>query len=250
MKPYIRDERELRDGQAQSYDRWIPEYQHLVEWQSVWKRLSLRFRPGCAVLDSGCGTGRFTERLIVNGARPVGIDLSYRSLEVLRSRAAVGVPWVAQADVRSLPFCDAAFDQALCSEVLEHLIDPEDAVALLRELRRTLRPGGQLVLTTYNYWLGARLLRDKALLDTSRSRYRRRTRREFRELLLEVFSPSEIIGVWGILNFVGRPFPGWRILPKRMWPALARIDLMLEGSSAASCLGRLLLAEVRKRDRV
>ncbi|HJU56720.1 MAG TPA: methyltransferase domain-containing protein [Pyrinomonadaceae bacterium] len=50
-----------------------------------------------------------------------------------------------QADAYHLPFRDEAFDVVLCTEVLEHMHTP--ALALL-ELRRVLRPGGKLLLTT------------------------------------------------------------------------------------------------------
>lgn len=50
-----------------------------------------------------------------------------------------------RADFSSpLPFRDAAFDGAICAEVLEHV---PDADALLQEIRRVLRPGGRLICT-------------------------------------------------------------------------------------------------------
>jgi len=50
-----------------------------------------------------------------------------------------------QADAYRLPFRDNAFDIALCTEVLEHTHSP---ALVLREVRRVLKPGGKLLLTT------------------------------------------------------------------------------------------------------
>jgi SAM-dependent methyltransferase len=47
-----------------------------------------------------------------------------------------------------LPYADATFDVVLCAEVLEHLTF--DPAYMLGEIRRVLRPGGRLVLTTPN----------------------------------------------------------------------------------------------------
>lgn len=49
------------------------------------------------------------------------------------------------ADVYRLPFGDEAFGVVLCAEVLEHLHTP---AAALGEMRRVLKPGGKLLLTT------------------------------------------------------------------------------------------------------
>jgi SAM-dependent methyltransferase len=49
------------------------------------------------------------------------------------------------ADAHRLPFKDGEFSTILCTEVLEHLRDPRTAIA---EMRRVLRPGGTLILTT------------------------------------------------------------------------------------------------------
>ena len=49
------------------------------------------------------------------------------------------------ADAYSLPFASEAFDLVLCAEVLEHMKAPSLALA---EMRRVLKPGGKLLLTT------------------------------------------------------------------------------------------------------
>lgn len=49
------------------------------------------------------------------------------------------------ADAHRLPFRDAEFPVILCTEVLEHLIDPRTAIA---EMKRVLAPGGKVILTT------------------------------------------------------------------------------------------------------
>ena len=49
------------------------------------------------------------------------------------------------ADAHELPFPDGKFAVILCTEVLEHLSNPPKAIA---EMRRVLKPGGKLILTT------------------------------------------------------------------------------------------------------
>lgn len=87
-------------------------------------------------------------------ARPealVGVDLAHRDVEGMET---------VEADVRSLPFPDGSFDQALLVSTLEHVgadnavygLPSEDApatrVEALRELRRVLVPDGRLLVTT------------------------------------------------------------------------------------------------------
>lgn len=51
----------------------------------------------------------------------------------------------ARADAHALPFLDGSFDGVLCTEVLEHLPEPQRAID---EMYRVLAPGGRLLLTT------------------------------------------------------------------------------------------------------
>jgi SAM-dependent methyltransferase len=108
----------------------------------------LRGCPGPAViLDLGCGDG--SALAVAAGPhsahRFVGIDWS---ADALRRARALGLT-VVRAGVAApgLPVADGAADVVIMSEVIEHLVDPDGAVA---EARRVLRPGGELLLSTPN----------------------------------------------------------------------------------------------------
>lgn len=92
------------------------------------------------VVDVGCGRKPYRAR--VPATRYVGVDVD---TPVTRELAAADVFY----DGRTLPFADASFDGVLCSQVLEHVFQPE---AFLQEIARVLRPGGQLVLTVPFAW--------------------------------------------------------------------------------------------------
>lgn len=51
----------------------------------------------------------------------------------------------ALADAYQLPFGEGTFDVVVCAEVIEHMREPARA---LEEVRRVLKPGGKLLLTT------------------------------------------------------------------------------------------------------
>ncbi|MET0371676.1 MAG: methyltransferase domain-containing protein [Sphingobium sp.] len=55
------------------------------------------------------------------------------------------------------PYPDASFDLVLCCEIIEHLT--HDPLPALREIKRVLKPGGRLVLTTPNVGAGRNLLK-------------------------------------------------------------------------------------------
>jgi SAM-dependent methyltransferase len=96
--------------------------------------------PAMRILDVGCGVGHLLAWLSREApARYAGVDLSLGS--VRRARAAVRT--VAVADARGLPFRDGSQDAIVCSGAAHHF---DDLAGVLREFRRTLTPGGRLVL--------------------------------------------------------------------------------------------------------
>lgn len=95
------------------------------------------------ILEVGCGTGAFAERLAADnpGATVTAIDQSARFVELTAAR---GVD-ARTADVQDLPFADASYDLVAALWMLYHVPDLDRALA---EVRRVLRPGGRFVAVT------------------------------------------------------------------------------------------------------
>ena len=94
------------------------------------------------VLDVGCGTGEFAQRVAEElGAGVTAVDISTRMVALARER---GID-AQVADVQSLPFEDSSFDCVVANWVLYHAPDVDRAV---REIHRVLQPGGRLVAAT------------------------------------------------------------------------------------------------------
>ena len=96
------------------------------------------------MLDVGCGEGRFAAELARAGAEVVGIDVAAEPLRRARERHP-------ELDLRQVPAAgawplkDASFDAVWAGEVIEHVAD---TAGWLSELRRVLRSGGLLLLST------------------------------------------------------------------------------------------------------
>lgn len=141
--------------------------------------------PGDTVLDVGCGAGEFSAELLGAGATPIAVDVAEEALRRARER----VPGLDARLWRAgepLPVQDAAVDSAWAGEVLEHVVD---VAPWLSEVRRVLRPGGTLLLTTPDHGPGTLLAlalsprRFAAHFEPRSDHVRFFSRRTLRELL-------------------------------------------------------------------
>jgi ubiquinone/menaquinone biosynthesis C-methylase UbiE len=170
------------DAANQAYfDRWAAGYDEgrIGPWFRYTQDLAigaLALRPTSRVLDVGCGTGAAVLRVaaLVPAGRACGIDIS--PAMVARARSKVPPSLAHRVEFRrapsdTLPFPDASFDHALCTNSFHHYPDP---LRSLREISRVLAPGGQLVILenapdlSWYTWAWDRVLR---LLETGHVRY-------------------------------------------------------------------------------
>jgi ubiquinone/menaquinone biosynthesis C-methylase UbiE len=108
---------------------------------------------GDTVLDLGAGAGEFSAALLEAGAAPIAVDVAAEALRRARQRVP-GLDARLWHEDEPLPVEDASVDAVWVGEVIEHVVD---VAPWLSEVRRVLRPGGTLLLTTPDHGPGTLL---------------------------------------------------------------------------------------------
>lgn len=138
----------LGDSPQRSYAAGLDLFQRFAAREMREVVAGLGLRGGDTVLDAGCGTGATTALLaeqVLPGGRVLGVDISSGHIQHARDhlrRSGLPVTLV-QADLTALPFSARRFDLVWCSNAINHLREPLDAVAAFADL---LVPGGRLAL--------------------------------------------------------------------------------------------------------
>ena len=105
--------------------------------------------PGKSVLDIGCGGGFLAEEFARDGFDVSGIEPAANSVRAARAHAEQNHLPIHYCEGRgeSLPFADDSFAVVTCCDVLEHV---DDVAQVIREVSRTLQPGGVFFFDTVN----------------------------------------------------------------------------------------------------
>ena len=124
-------------------DEWNPDSGvNNPEEKQLFDRL---LKPGMTLIDYGCGNGeRYGRDMLARRIDYRGFDISEVALE---NAARLGLKVDRIGQDSSIPFSDAAADAAICFEVMEHLMEPDRALA---EMHRALKPGGIAIISVPN----------------------------------------------------------------------------------------------------
>lgn len=205
----------------------------------MWQRIEQFLHAGTAVLDFGCGSGRYLMRLQGRVARAAGFDVSAAALETIRERAAQA-GWddlhflgPENTDISDHTKAFGQMDLVLCLfGVLGHITDETARADALLQMRNALKPGsGRLLISVPNR---ARRFRAEQALTKENSglvRYSRQTD-DGQSVVLnyQLFDPEKLVRELAAAGFNLRRIGCESVLPESwlLRNGLARrLDAML-----------------------
>lgn len=129
-----------RDSDVSAHDVTTPERK-----RRLLQTLNKYCNSGETVLDLGCGGGgKFTAWAAEAGFEATGMDISKKAVAMAQREYPDGNFKTLNTD-GSIPAEDQTFGAVWCSEVIEHILEVD---VFLKEIRRVMKPGGILILTT------------------------------------------------------------------------------------------------------
>jgi len=103
--------------------------------------------PGAAILELGCGNGATGALALSEGKCGTYVGIEMFEPAAADARKVLTEVHVGDVATLDLPYAPGTFDALICSEVIEHLVDPEP---VLRKLIALLKPGGMIYASSPN----------------------------------------------------------------------------------------------------
>jgi ubiquinone/menaquinone biosynthesis C-methylase UbiE len=164
----------------------------------------LRLRAGSTLLDLACGRGAYG--LLVareTGAALIGVDFSAQALTEAGEQAAhlgVSNATFRTGDLTATGLPDAAVEAVLCTDAIQF---PDEPARAYEEIRRVLKPGGRVVLTSWE------------AVDRTDERLSQRLRRA---------NLAEDLRQAGFTDAESQDRPSWLAREQVMWKEAAALD--------------------------
>ncbi|MCI8460024.1 MAG: class I SAM-dependent methyltransferase [Bacilli bacterium] len=98
------------------------------------------------VLDAGCGTGKFLEQLENESSKYIGVDLSFEQLIKAQSKKKKSNTIFINSNLKDIMLESNSVDLIVSPWVLGTVTDLVERTKCLNELKRVLKPGGEIIL--------------------------------------------------------------------------------------------------------
>ncbi|MEN3335999.1 MAG: hypothetical protein V7641_5364 [Blastocatellia bacterium] len=145
--PLLEGDREYMQ-QAQTRESWSLKYMEFCTTRYLGARLH-----GRSALEAGCGSGGMLPHLAERFDQVTGVDTDLPALIIAAKRCADhGIAdrvTLIAAMLEQPVFADSAFDLIKCTDVIEHVADPQRACVCMAA---ALKAGGALFMLTPNKW--------------------------------------------------------------------------------------------------
>jgi 2-polyprenyl-3-methyl-5-hydroxy-6-metoxy-1,4-benzoquinol methylase len=149
------------------YCSWLwEEHAKNPKWMENLKRYAALYGIKGNVLDVGCGFGHFVS-ILQKSNFAVGVDKSAEMVNIGKKKLLIKN--ILTSDTTSLPFKENSFDWIIANQLLEHLEEP---AKFLVGVRKVLKPGGRLFLTTPNRFVYIRPRTPKKMILGLLGRYK------------------------------------------------------------------------------
>jgi SAM-dependent methyltransferase len=194
----------MSDDMVKYYRDRAREYEEIYEWRDPYrqeeqelmeKEIKEAFR-GRSVLDIGCGTGYWTERLSKTAKNIVGIDINDTVLDVARSKSYFCPTEFRIMDAHNMSFPSASFTGVLATFWLSH-VRWNDIPDWLEHMHDQINLGSRVLIADNNFLegIGGELVRKKGDHNT----YKLRTLNDGSQHLIvkNYFTKNEIFELFG-----------------------------------------------------
>lgn len=192
-------------------NRYLAEIRDLAFLQT----LAARNVANGVLLDVGTGTGSAALPLLDAGHRVLGVDISFGLLRHAQARCGAKDGLFVLTDGRELPVKAQSFDAAVVYVVLSYLVDDAMALALLTNIRTTLKRGAVLVMIEQAR-ANRRICEDGLKVQRTISQWRR--------MLEQAGFLSTTCTVLRHGRFPLTPLIKAGLIPRRLWPRVRSIE--------------------------
>ena len=185
--------KEFYDGEFHSYSlNKVEEMKEDLRCGLLGKLIS---KDSTSILVVGCGSKK---DMSISNKKLVGLDLSITALK--ESKRLFPKNSYVNGDGCNLPFKNNSFDTIVCSEVIEHVLNPKK---MILEFKRVLKNNGQLIITTPN-WLSfyglfkkaGEIILGRQILSGNQPIDNWSTPKNLRNTLKPYFKIKKMYGIW------------------------------------------------------